>query len=136
MLANREHSRQELERKLSARFEADQLALALDRLTEQGLLSDRRFAEEYAGQRLRKGYGPLVIRQELVARGIDEAGIDQALAALAPDWSALLARVHQQKYGESLPKDYHEAAKRGRFLTQRGFFAEEIHELLFRHLDY
>ncbi|MGB8146312.1 MAG: regulatory protein RecX, partial [Chromatiaceae bacterium] len=66
LLAGREHSRRELERKLLARgYEAAILVGVLDALTETGLLSDERMAEAYVAGRLRKGFGPLRLRQEL-----------------------------------------------------------------------
>ena len=59
LLASREHSRGELRRKLASRCGDDRLLeQALNNLTEQGLQSDGRFAEQYVLSRKRKGFGP------------------------------------------------------------------------------
>lgn len=82
LLSAREHSRSELELKLSARgYSDEEISLALDRLEEAGLQSDRRFAECYIRGRLRRnpeGKGILVLR-------LREKGVDASLAREAVD---------------------------------------------------
>ena len=57
--------------KLIAReFDADEVDLAIERLVDEGLLSDARFAEAFVSARLRKGQGPTRIRGELKQRGV------------------------------------------------------------------
>ncbi|HEX5842944.1 MAG TPA: regulatory protein RecX, partial [Pseudomonas sp.] len=71
LLARREHGRVELTRKLRNRGAADELIeAALDRLAEEGLLSEARYMEAFVGYRARAGYGPLRIREELTQRGL------------------------------------------------------------------
>jgi regulatory protein len=130
MLALREHSRAELLGKLSGRYPADLIDGVLDALTEQGALSNARFAAQYAAMRMGKGFGPVAIRSELAQRGIEAGLLDSTMADIEPDWYAQLRRAHDRKYGEALPADYREAARRGRFLAQRGFPAEMIRQLL------
>ena len=54
---------------------ADQdVATALQRLAEEGLLSEARYLESFVAYRARAGYGPQRIREELGQRGL-EAGL-------------------------------------------------------------
>ena len=135
LLALREHSRRELERKLDARgFDADVIAGALDRLAADGLQSDARFAEQFIHSRMQRGSGPQKIRAELRERGVDAADIGLAMEALDGDWLALLRSVREKKFGSELPGDYRERARQMRFLQQRGFSSAQIGRL-FRDTD-
>jgi regulatory protein len=134
LLAAREHSRAELQRKLAARFAAAELDAVLDDLTQRGLQSDQRFATAYARMRQDRGYGPLAIRHELQQRGVDTALIGLALDELEQEleggWPGQLQQLHERKFGQGRPQDYKETARRGRYLAQRGFAADMIHRLL------
>jgi regulatory protein len=131
LLARREHSAQELTRKLQARgFEADATADALQLLVSDGLLSDARFAETFVYSRFQRGSGPQKIRSELRERGIDEALIEHCIEALDEDWQTRLREVREKKFGAGLPGDFHERSRQMRFLQQRGFSAEQIARVL------
>jgi regulatory protein len=122
LLGGREHSRAELERKLAARHhDAGLIDAVLDALERRRLLSDRRFAESYAAQRSRRGYGPLRIRAELAARGVDAQTVGLALEEAGCDWAALLEETAARKFGQAPAEDMRALARRGRFLEQRGF---------------
>ena len=132
LLAGREHSRQELRRKLQGRgFDAELVEAVLDDLQRRDMVSDRRFAESYIDQRFRKGYGPLRIRAELSERGIDADIASTGLGDDTHDWAGLLTEVALRKFGELPAVDRRALAKRGRFLEQRGFPAS----LVRRYLD-
>ncbi|MDJ0807433.1 MAG: regulatory protein RecX [Gammaproteobacteria bacterium] len=103
----------------------------LDDLAAKGLQSDRRFAETYTASRVRKGNGPLRINAELRERGIGEGLIAEILDDYAADWSGLVRRVHDQKYGSEIAGDRKELARRARFLEYRGFPADMIGSFLF-----
>ena len=92
MLARREHSRVELQEKLTKKgFPREQIECALEQLVANNLQSDQRFLEDFIRSRVLKGNGPLRISQELRQRGIedglsyiDEQSIDwQEVAATA-----------------------------------------------------
>ena len=68
-LAQREHSRAELARKLGSLGEADEVKAELDRLTELGLLSDARFADAYVRAKAAR-FGASRLRLELSRRGV------------------------------------------------------------------
>ncbi|WP_417660161.1 recombination regulator RecX [Pseudomonas sp.] len=131
LLARREHGRVELVRKLRQRGATDDLIdPALDRLTEEGLLSEARYLESFIRYRARSGYGPVRIREELTQRGLVRTEIEQALADSGIDWAEQLADVWQRKYAGQLPQDMRERAKQGRFLSYRGYPLELISKLL------
>ena len=70
-LAGREVSTEALRARLLERFEADEVASAIDRLTAEGALNDRRTAAAYARTAVSvKRRGRLRIVRELEARGI------------------------------------------------------------------
>ena len=127
LLANREHSRAELEHKLRARgYEAVVMAGVLDALTEAGLLSDERMAEAYVAGRLRKGFGPLRLRRELLERGLDEDLISAHIDRSSGDWLELMASLVARKFGPGRATDRKELGRRARFLEYRGFPPELV----------
>lgn len=130
-LARREHSRAELEKKLALKgHTADEIGEALDKLVEQGLQSDERFVAMYVQYRASRGFGPRRIGQELQQRGVASALIDQYIWSDAAFWQKVLANVWQKKYHGEQPNDAESLATQRRFLLQRGFAAESVHELL------
>lgn len=130
LLARREHGRVELTRKLRQRGAPEELIdTALDRLTEEGLLSESRYLESFVSYRARSGYGPLRIREELGQRGLQRADIELALRESGINWQAQLEDVWRRKFSGQLPLDARERAKQGRFLAYRGYSMEMIGRL-------
>ena len=126
-LVRREHSRQELVRKLAPHAESPQAVEAvLDSLASRKQLSDERFAEERARSLSRK-YGAAKIRQDLKARGIAEEIADQASSGF--DEIEKARQVLQRKYRQPA-ESRNEKAKRARFLQSRGFSHEIIRRLI------
>ncbi|MBD9482178.1 recombination regulator RecX [Pseudomonas sp. PDM14] len=131
LLARREHGRVELTRKLRRRGAPPELIDgALDRLAEEGLLSEVRYLGSFISSRGRSGYGPLRIREELAQRGLGREAIEQALAEAGIDWAEQLRDVWQRKFGGQQPADMRERAQQSRFLSYRGFSLEQIGRLL------
>ncbi|MCG6573827.1 recombination regulator RecX [Pseudomonas sp. AF32] len=130
LLARREHGRVELTRKLRQRGAPDELIeTALDRLTEEGLLSETRYLESFVAYRARSGYGPLRIREELGQRGLQRSDIERALRESGIDWQDLLTDTWRRKFLGHLPIDARERARQGRFLAYRGYSMEMINRL-------
>ena len=130
LLARREHGRVELTRKLRQRGAPDEMIdTALDRLTEEGLLSESRYLESFVSYRARSGYGPLRIREELSQRGLQRADIELALRECGINWQAQLEDTWRRKFAGHLPIDARERAKQGRFLAYRGYSMEMIGRL-------
>jgi regulatory protein len=133
LLARREHTRLELERKLLARgFDADVAAAALDGLEQSGALAAARFTESFVRSRAARGQGPKRIRMELLERGVDATEAAAALVAGGFDWLELAGVARVKRFGPALPKDYKERARQARFLRYRGFDAAEIESALER----
>lgn len=127
-LVRREHSREELSRKLSPYAESPEiLEGTLNWLESTNKLSNQRFAEARAHQLARK-YGAAKIRQDLKARGIDdypvsaEGDVERARQILA------------RKYREPATTR-EERAKRARFLQGRGFSYDTIRSVLSTELE-
>ena len=128
-LARREHSAAELRRKLGKRdYSAEEITATLVALEQEGLQSDRRFAEAFARSRCRRGKGPSRVRAELRERGVAEELVDLALQDL--DWAAAARAARQKKFGPDIPADFADRAKQMRFLQYRGFGSDEIRHAL------
>ena len=129
LLSRREHTRQELSKKLAAHCE-DEAALEalLDALTEEGLLSDVRAAE--AILRSRHGrHGLLKIRQEFQQRGVP-AGVASATLEVARAAELESARSVWRKKFSQPPTNADERARQGRYLQNRGFSLAIIQKIL------
>ncbi|MGB0514064.1 MAG: regulatory protein RecX [Wenzhouxiangellaceae bacterium] len=133
LLARREHSKMELRRKLATRgVDAECIDRVLDRLSQQGLQSERRFAEGFARQRAERGHGPVRIAAELRERGVDPALVAEALDSLEVDFAERARAVYRRKYGEEpgTPLEYRERARRFQAMRRRGFDVEHIRDLI------
>ena len=122
LLSRREHSQQELRRKL-ARFNFDEAELeqALADLIAAGYLSDERFTESYIRLRAQRGYGPLRIAGELQQRGVATRLIDKYLQPHSEQWVQYAQDTFSKKYPEGLATDYLERMKQLKFMQYRGF---------------
>lgn len=129
LLARREHSRAELRARLSPHAEdKDALESLLTALEREGLLSDRRFAEELAHARRRR-YGSRRIGHELRQKGVAEELADEMVARLRTDEVQAAREVWRKKF-RRLPADAKERAKQMRFLQSRGFDLDVIRRVL------
>ena len=130
LLARREHSRQELYRKLSRRgAEAADIEPVLDQLIADKLLSDERFAEAYTTARARKGYGPQRIQQELQERGVSDDIIDSILASFEHQWLSDLAILWKKRWPHQAIDSLEERSKRWRFIQYRGYTWDQFKQL-------
>jgi regulatory protein len=131
LLARREHSRRELDRKLKARgFPDGVVRQVIDELERTGALANARFTDSFVRSRIAKGQGPQRIRAELAQRGILDTEADEGLAAAEVDWLAAIRAVRAKRFGAELPRDYAERARQARFLQYRGFDSAQIRAAL------
>ena len=131
LLTQREHSRQELSRKLAPHAESpEQLAAVLDRLQQEGLLSEARFAESLARRRSER-FGLRRIEQELQAHRLDPEVSGPVLAGLRATERERALEAWTRRFGVASLEPT-ERARQQRFLAQRGFTSEAIHWVL-RH---
>jgi regulatory protein len=119
-LRHRSRSRSDLAQRLQrAGIEPDEREAALDRLTEAGLVSDDRFAEERARTLAQRGAGDELIRQDLRRQAVDHESAERAIAQLeAEDERA--ARIFERRGGD---------AKAVRYLAGKGFSREILERL-------
>lgn len=128
LLARREHSRTELARKLAPHGDPEAVAILLEDLERENLLSNQRFAESLAHARAGR-HGSLRLKADLRGKGVPEAVIGQVVDdARAQDLAA--ARVVWQKKFGQLPRDAVERARQMRFLAGRGFPADIVHRVV------
>ncbi len=126
-LARREYGQTELINKLANKGYVRQVAeQAILKLTDDGLQSDQRFAESFVRSRVSQGKGPVRIRLDLGQRGIEAAGIEQAIEVAGADWHELAREVRLKKFGHTKAADFREKAKQMRFLQYRGFEQDHI----------
>jgi regulatory protein len=131
LLARREHSRAELQRKLTARgFGDDTVAAVLGALEASGALANARFTETFVRSRIARGRGPARIRAELAERGVDGGKAQDVMRAAEVDWAAAAAAALVKKFGPGPPKDFKDRARRARFLQYRGFDSGTIRAAL------
>ena len=131
LLSRREHTREELRRKLTHRgHPARAVEPVLEALAAEGLQSDRRFAETYVESRLARGFGPARILEELRRRGVDGADREAACDHRDPVWCRRAGDARRKRFGEALPEAFAERARQARFLHQRGFSRAHIADVL------
>ena len=126
-LARREHTSKEIFQKMEKKVKLlNILREQIQKLIDEGLIDNKRFAEQYIHSRSSKGYGPLRIRQELIQKGVDET-ISQNLMG-SQDWSYLAKSVLEKKTGTCIPEERNDILKIKRFLNYRGFNHSHIEE--------
>lgn len=128
LLARREHSRVELARKLAPHGDPDEVAVLLDGLEQENLLSNARYAESLAHSRAGR-HGSLRVKADLRGKGVPESVISQVVSE-ARELDLVAAReVWVKKFGQ-IPKDAAERAKQMRFLASRGFPADIVRRIV------
>jgi regulatory protein len=129
LLAGREHSRAELERKLAAHeIEPGELARALDELQAKGFINEQRVVESVLYRRASR-LGASRVKQELQAKGLPAEAVAQAVAGLQATEVDRAREVWRKKFGEPA-SDAAGRAKQMRFLASRGFIPEAIRRVV------
>lgn len=127
LLARREHGAMELCDKLKQKgFSITEAQEALNECQRLGLQSDSRFVEVYSRSRIRQGYGPLKIAQDLKTKGIDSDLIHSELAQERDNWVSYAMEVWQKKCKGQMDLSFSELQKQQRFLLYRGFGMDTI----------
>ena len=134
-LAQREHSRLELEQKLARRVldipgasAAAQIAQALDELCAHGLINPQRVAESVLSSRAPR-FGVHRLRQTLQAKGLDAALVAATLDIARPTELQRARALWLRRYGTAAT-DNTERARQMRFLAGRGFSGEVIRAVM------
>ena len=120
-LSRREHSRTSLDARLERAGVGDTVrAEVLQRAESGGLVDDERFAERRARQLAERGAGDLLIVDDLVRQGVDEAVARTAVGALPTEAERAVAIVERR--GPS--------ARTLRYLASRGFSEDSLEPLI------
>lgn len=131
LLSRREHSRAELVRKLvRLGYGPSEAQRAVEELAGQGLVSDARFAEAFIRSHIERGSGPLRIRRDLEARGVEASAFDRFLDPDGKEWEARARAAREKRFGAARPAGRSEAARQARFLAGRGFTARQVRRAL------
>ena len=129
LLAGREHSRAELQRKLAPHeTEPGELARALDELQAKGFINEQRVLESVLHRRAAR-LGASRVRQELQAKGLDPQAVAVPVAGLQGSEAARAHDVWRKKFGKP-PQDANEQARQMRFLLTRGFSGEVVRRVV------
>ena len=127
LLAGREHSIEELRRKLTRKgYAPDLIEPVIQKLAGKRLVSDERFTSSFVHHHAKRGQGPVRIRAALRQQGIADAQAEEALRGAEVDWAQLARDVRRRKFGAAVPRSLGERAKQARFLQYRGFDAEQL----------
>lgn len=129
LLATREHSRLELQRKLAPHaIDADEVTALLDDLEQRGWLSTERLVASVVHRRAER-FGTARIRQELIGKGLEMSQISDTLSQLRDTELERARAVWQHRFSQP-PNDSKEHARQTRFLLGRGFSADIIRRVL------
>ena len=129
LLSQREHSRAELERKLSCHEEqAGELARMLNELAAQGLISEERVAESVMRRRAPR-LGAARVLQEMRAKGLSAEALAEAAGQLRATELERARAVWQKKFGAPAA-DAAARARQARVLAARGFAADVVRRVL------
>lgn len=125
LLARREYSRQELERKLAHHTEnPDEIPELLDDFERRGWLSEGRVVAQVMASRRRR-FGAQRIAYELHQKGVSESAVAGAQQQLQESELDAARAVWVRKFG-TLPRDTRERARQVRFMQSRGFALETV----------
>lgn len=120
-LSRREHSRQELRKKLLPYAESDiELDELMTKLEAQSWLSDERFAESLV-RRKSERYGSLKIVEELKQQGIEGDSLFEIKERLKVSDAMRAWELWQRKFDSMVTKDPKEKSKQMRYLISKGF---------------
>ena len=126
LLSRREHSIKEIKEKLLLRFDDKEIVNSvLNKLKENNLVNNARFAEAYVSNRKRKGFGPKKISYELLSKGVNESVIESIIAEEG-GWNKSAKLAFIKKFRDGPSSDTKEMLKQKNFLQNRGFGFKEI----------
>lgn len=135
ILTRRQHSREELRRKLFLKgFTSSLISNILAELERINLVNDETFAMDYMNELKGKGYGVFRIKRALANKGIsNELATNLLSSENSPDDEVERAREAMNRKLRSLRNEKDLQKKRAkifRFLASRGFSGETISKLL------
>jgi len=136
LLNRRDHGARELAACLLERgFTRSAADTAVAGLRKERLVDDDRFAGHFVAYHANRGRGPVGIAHRLRAAGVPADTIAAALSATDPDWRRRAAEIRRKRFGTKLPATWAEKGRQARFLSQRGFSADQVRAAVGGDLD-
>ena len=127
LLNRRDHGARELAERLVARgFTRSAAEEAVEGLRKERLVDDGRFAEHFVAYHANRGRGPVGIAHRLREAGVAADTIAATVDASGPDWRRRCAEARRKRFGAKLPATWADKGRQARFLTQRGFNADQV----------
>ncbi len=131
LLSRRDHSKKEIQQKLSLAFPdapAEEIEDLLHNFIELGWISDARFAEQWVYFRSQR-YGQQRLKHELYEKGIDNEIIIKVLEEVRRNEEANARAVWQKKY-PTPPSNIVERNKQLRYLANKGFSLPVVYSVV------
>lgn len=126
-LNRRDFGARELAERLVARgFSLPAAEEAVEGLRKERLVDDGRFAEHFVAYHGNRGRGPVGIAHRLREAGVPAETIAAAVNVTDPDWRRRAADVRRRRFGAKPPATWADKGRQARFLTQRGFSADQV----------
>lgn len=121
LLARREHTRQELARRLAEHAEdPGEVERTIAECEARGWLSEKRVVEQAVHAR-RARFGSRRIGRDLLAKGVSGEAVAAAMSQLKSGELEAARVVWRRKFGGQQPRTPAERARQARFLQGRGF---------------
>ena len=139
LLSYRERSREEIKARMERKgFQRNVIEKVLRCLERQKYLDDKRFAELWAHDRLRKGYGKWRVVSELREKGVNQEITDEVIKKIystVDEIGMALDLVKRRGYNLGSVEDQGAARRVSEFLRRRGFSFSVIREVMSRILE-
>ena len=136
LLNRRDYGVRELCERLVARgFQRPIAEAVVEKLRAEKLVDDARFAEHFVAYHANRGQGPVKIAHRLREAGVAGEEIAAAVDAGAAEWRQRCADIRRRRFGAKAPATWAERGKQARFLSQRGFSAEQIRAAIGQGFD-
>ena len=127
LLNRRDHGAREIAVRLVARgFTRAAAETAVEGLRRERLVDDGRFAEHLVAYHANRGRGPVGIAHRLREAGVPADTIATAVDVNSADWGRRCAEARRKRFGAKLPATWADKGRQARFLTQRGFSADQV----------
>ena len=133
LLKYRNRSEKEIVNRLKGRkISKEVIEQVITKLKSLSLLDDRKFAESWIRERIRKGYGLLKIKSELKEKGIRQDLLEDLLEDFNKDeWVLLqIKKLAQKKIKKYNKIDLNIKRKILSYLVRRGFPSEKVIRVL------
>ena len=125
-LERRDYSAKELADKLYGKFESEYIKIAVERMTELGLINDEAYATRKAERMIKEqGMSMRLAKQKLMQKGLGREQIEQALEGVEYDGIAAAKALIDKKYASKISND-NDLRHTYQALLRRGFSHSDI----------